>query len=279
MPGAAVPAREPNSEIAPYVAAWIRRAMEAAPPGHIPLLFLSGAQGSGKSTALHQAVSMLPEPVAAASLDDFYLKKAERAELARRISPLFETRGPPGTHDLSLLRETVAHLRAATDTSGTLIPAFDKLADDRSAREKCLSFSGRPAAIVIEGWMMGALPDAGAADAPPLNAVEAEDASGVWRRYQEDALAGDYGGLWNSADGFCHILAPGFDTVLGWRLEQEEALWQARGEAMPQERRAWAARFIQHYERITRRMLSGGRRPGADILIDAQRRVCLPHAS
>lgn len=279
MPGAATHAREPQSEIALHVAVWIHRAIDAAPAGHIPLLFLSGAQGSGKSTALRQAVSMLPEPVAGASLDDFYLTKAERAGLARRVSPLFATRGPPGTHDLALLRETVALLRGATGTSGTLIPAFDKLADDRSARETWYSFSGRPAAIVIEGWMMGALPEAGAADAPPLNAVEEEDASGVWRRYQGDALAGDYAALWDSADGFCHILAPGFDTVLGWRLEQEEALWRARGEAMPQERRAWAARFIQHYERITRRMLSGGRRPGADILIDAQRRVRPPQSS
>lgn len=276
MPGAAIPAREPQSEIAPHVAAWIRRAIDAAPSGHIPLLFLSGAQGSGKSTALRQAVSMLPEPVAKASLDDFYLTKAKRAELARRISPLLATRGPPGTHDLALLRETVASLRAATDTSETVIPAFDKLDDDRPARETWPRFSGRPAAIVIEGWMMGALPDAGAADAPPLNAVEAEDSSGAWRRYQEDALARDYAALWDSADGFCHIIAPGFDTVLGWRLEQEEALWRARGKVMPADRRAWAERFIQHYERFTRRMLSGARRPGTDIPVDAQRRVCLP---
>ncbi|MBA4228102.1 MAG: kinase [Hyphomonas sp.] len=276
MAGATPPASEPPSEIAPLVAAWIRRAVEAAPSGRIPLLFLSGAQGSGKSTALRQAVSMLPEPVAKASLDDFYLTQAERAELARRISPLLATRGPPGTHDLALLRETVARLRAATDTSETVIPAFDKLADDRAAHETWPRFSGRPAAIVIEGWMMGALPDAGAADAPPLNAVEAEDSSGVWRRFQEEALAGDYAALWDSADGFCHILAPGFDAVLSWRLEQEAALWQARGEAMPAERRAWTERFIQHYERITRRMLSGGRRPGADIPVEAQRRVRPP---
>ena len=278
MTGATAPAREPQSEIAPHVAAWIRRAIEAAPSGHIPLLFLSGAQGSGKSTALRQAVSMLPEPVAGASLDDFYLTKAERAELARRISPLLATRGPPGTHDLALLRETVASLRAATDASETAIPAFDKLADDRAARETWPRFPGRPAAIVIEGWMMGALPDAGAADAPPLNAVEAEDSSGAWRRFQEEALAGDYAALWDSADGFCHILAPGFDTVLGWRLQQEAALWQARGEAMPPERRAWTERFIQHYERVTRRMLSGARRPGTDVLIDAHRRVQPPHS-
>lgn len=268
-----------QSEIAPLIAAWIGQTIEAAAPGHVPLLFLSGAQGSGKSTALRQAITMVAAPVAGASIDDFYLTRDEREALATRISPLLLTRGPPGTHDLALLRDTIDRLRAATSGAGLEIPVFDKLIDDRAPQDIWRHFPGRPAAIVIEGWLMGALPDARAPDAPPINAVEAEDASGRWRRYQEEALAGTYAALWDQADSFCHILAPGFETVLGWRLEQEEALWRARGEEMPEHRRAWTARFIQHYERITRRMLSGERRPGADIFIDAQRRVKRAYSS
>lgn len=279
MPGPANPAGAPQSEIAPCVAEWISRAIEAAPPGHIPLLFLSGAQGSGKSTALRQAILMLNAPIAGASIDDFYLTRSERAALARHISPLFSTRGPPGTHDLSLLRATVARLRAASGEAETPIPSFDKLADDRAAPETWPGFLGRPAAIVIEGWLMGALPDEGAAKAPPLNTVEAEDPAGGWRRHQEKALAGDYAALWNEADSFCHIRAPGFDTVLGWRLEQEAGLWATDGAEMPEDRRAWVRRFIQHYERITRRMIDGGVCPGTDIPIDARRRVLPRHSS
>lgn len=258
---------------------WISREIEAAPAGHIPLLMVSGAQGSGKSTALEQAATALKAPVAIASIDDFYLTRAGRQALADTVSPLLATRGPPGTHDLPLLSATLASLRAADDAAETPVPVFEKLADDRAEPAAWRMFKGRPAAIVIEGWLMGALPDARAPDAPALNSVEAEDPAGNWRRYQEDALAGGYAALWDEADSFFHILAPGFDAVLGWRLEQEAALWRARGEPMPQDRRAWAARFIQHYERITRRMLAGARRPGTDIRINAQRELIQSPAS
>lgn len=259
--------------IAGHVRDWIQRAIDAAPEGHVPLLFLSGPQGAGKSTALAEAITGLSLPVAGASIDDFYLTHAERMELARQISPLFLTRGPPGTHDLTLLQNTIAALRKAPPGAATPVPVFDKLADDRAPVSDWRSFSGRPAAIVIEGWLMGALPDAGSAGAAAINAVEAEDRTGDWRRYQEAALAGAYRELWDTADGFCHIVPPDFACVLGWRLQQEEALWAAKSQPMPAERRDWVIRFIQHYERLTRRMIDGQRRPGAEIHIDTARAV------
>ena len=259
--------------IAGSVQTWIERAIAAAPAGHVPLLLLSGPQGAGKSTALAAAIEAISHPVAGASIDDFYLTHAERMELARRISPLFMTRGPPGTHDLTLLAKTVSTLRAAIGETETLLPVFDKLKDDRAPVSDWRNVQGRPAAIVIEGWLMGALPDARSARDAPINPVEAEDRTGDWRRHQEIALAGPYGDLWDAADGFCHIVPPDFDCVLGWRLQQEAGLWAARGEAIPDERRDWVRRFIQYYERITRRMLAGERRPGPEIFIDANRTV------
>ena len=259
--------------IAESVQSWIESAIAGAPPGHVPLLLLSGPQGAGKSTALAAAIESIEQPVAGASIDDFYLTHTERMELARRISPLFMTRGPPGTHDLTLLAKTVATLRSADGETETPLPVFDKLKDNRAPVSDWRSFTGRPAAIVIEGWLMGALPHSGSAWEAPLNPVEAEDRTGAWRRHQETALAGGYRDLWDAADGFCHIVPPDFDCVLGWRLQQEAALWDARSEAMPKERRDWVRRFIQHYERLTRRMLAGGRRPGAEIFIDANRTV------
>lgn len=262
-----------RSEITAYLAGWIAAAITDAPAGHIPLLFLSGPQGSGKSTALAEAVAALPAPVFGASIDDFYLTRTEREVLAREVSPLYITRGPPGTHDLALLRQTIAALRSADGSSTTPLPAFDKLADDRRPAAEWPAFEGRPAAIVIEGWLMGALPDPAAPRAPPINKVEAEDTSRRWRRHQEDMLAGPYSALWDMADSFFHLSPPGFGCVLGWRLQQEAGLWQARGEAMPEDRPGWAARFISHYERISRRMIDGLRRPGTELRIDAQRRV------
>lgn len=265
------------NDIAAYVQAWISEAIRTVPAGHVPLLFLSGPQGSGKSTALAEAIGGLRNHVAGASIDDFYLTHAERMDLARQASPLFRTRGPPGTHDLALLGHTIEALCIAEKKTITILPVFDKLADDRASAKRWRRFKGRPDAIVIEGWLMGALPDPFPIDdyasAPPLNAVEGEDRTGDWRRLQEDALSGPYAELWNLADSFCHIVPPGFDCVQNWRLEQEAALWAAKDRPMPSERRDWVLRFIQHYEHITRRMIDGHRRPGAEIHIDADRRV------
>ncbi len=186
---------------------------------------------------------------------------------------MFRVRGPPGTHDLALLRRVISGLRSAGKADETLIPVFDKLADDRMAARDWQTFTGRPAAIVVEGWLMGAFPDPSAPGSNPINAVEEGDFRTDWRRAQEDCLAGPYADLWDEADDFLHILAPGFETVLRWRMDQEEALWAAKGMPMPAGRIGWVHVFVQHYERITRRMQGGARRPGAVIRIDAHRRV------
>ncbi|MCA8900079.1 MAG: hypothetical protein KDA53_02400 [Hyphomonas sp.] len=261
------------SQIADHVAGWIEASIRAAAPGHVPLLFMSGPQGSGKSTALAAAIEALDESVVGTGLDDFYLRHAERMELARKVSPLFLTRGPPGTHDLLLLGQTVAALRGAGPEDVTPLPVFDKLKDDRAPVPKWREFTGRPRAIVIEGWLMGATPDPDSPMSEPLNPTEATDRTGHWRQHQEDALAEGYARLWDLGDGLLHVIPPDFDCVRAWRLQQEESLWQDKGEPMPDDRRAWVGRFIEHYERLTRRMIAGQRRPGAEVYVAADRSV------
>ena len=56
------------------------------------------------------------------------------------------------------------------------------------------------------------------------------------------------------------IAAPGFETVLSWRIEQEHALRrrldrEGRPTALTMSDEA-VARFIAHYERVTRHILS-----------------------
>ncbi|RZJ79295.1 MAG: kinase, partial [Brevundimonas sp.] len=87
---------------------WIKKADPAAPP---PILGIAGSQGSGKSTLAHDVAERFGG--ATLSLDDVYLTKAERADLAARVHPLFATRGPPGTHDLGLLHRLVDRLGRA----------------------------------------------------------------------------------------------------------------------------------------------------------------------
>ena len=234
-------------------------------PDHVPLIAIAGAQGSGKSTLAVEAAHALS--AATLSLDDVYLTKAERADLAARLHPLFAVRGPPGTHDLALLDRTLARLRGAASGDRTPLPAFDKLTDERRPETDWSVFDGRPRAVLLEGWCLGATPQDPAALADPVNTLERDhDPDGDWRRRINDALGTDYARLFATFDALLFLRAPDFDRVLDWRAEQEASL---TGGPVAPKRRAELARFVQHFERITRHMLTGG--VAADVVVELDR--------
>lgn len=250
---------------------WIdTRIAEASAP---PVLMISGAQGIGKSTVL-RAIAARPQPrVAVLGIDDFYLPAKARQRLAREVHPLCATRGPPGTHDLTLLHECIAALQNAAAGQTVPVPRFSKPTDDRLPPDDWAGIPSRPDAIIVEGWLMGVLPDPAAPDLPPLNLLEAqEDREGIWRAWQEMALAGEYGRFWDCADAFLHLRAPSFSVVTEWRSQQEEGNLGLAPGSLPPERRAWVARFVQHYERLTRRVLAGHCHPGATLMLDKDRK-------
>ena len=236
-----------------------------ARPGHVPLIAIAGAQGSGKSTLAAAAATHLS--CAALSLDDVYLTRAGRADLAARLHPLFAVRGPPATHDLGLLDQTLARLRAAAPGDRTALPAFDKLADDRRPRTDWPIFEGRPRAVLLEGWCLGATPQGPAELSESINDLERiDDPDAVWRRAINHSLATRYARLFATFDALLFLEAPAFDRILDWRVEQEAGLLGIGPAAMPGARRTELARFIQAFERITRHMLAGG--VTADIVIE-----------
>jgi D-glycerate 3-kinase len=105
--------------------------------------------------------------------------------------------------------------------------------------------------VVFEGWCVGARPQAPEALAEPVNALERRhDPAGVWRAFVNAALAGPYQALFAGIGLQALLLAPGFEAVLGWRLQQEHEL-RAQRRAVGQSD-AEIAVFIQHYERLTR---------------------------
>ena len=239
-----------------------------ARPGHVPLIAIAGSQGSGKTT-LARAVAARTG-AAHLSLDDVYLTHAERQVLARTVHPLFATRGPPGTHDLALLHRVIAALSAAGPDDRTPLPVFDKLADDRLPPEAWPVFTGRPVAILLDGWCLGASPQDAAALAAPVNALERDrDADGRWRRAVNDRLAGPYRALFARFDALLFLQAPGLDVVLDWRCEQEAGLMGLAPAGLPAARRARVAGFIEYFERITRSMIDGG--VAADVVLGLSR--------
>lgn len=246
------------AELAARIAGWQRAA------GRPLLVGLSGAQGSGKSTVAAGIAAALAAdglPTSILGLDDVYLTRADRLALAERVHPLLATRGPPGTHDLELAHEVLDALLAGRSVA---VPRFDKPADDRAPVADWPVVEA-PAVVLFEGWCVGARPltDWSA----PINALEAEeDSDGRWRAHVAASLAGRYAALWERLDRLTLLQAPDWPTVCGWRAEQEERSNAGSMDA------AALARFMMHYERLTRAMLAAP--PAADlaIMLDAGRR-------
>lgn len=237
-----------------------------------PVIAIVGAQGSGKTTLARAAADRFG--AAQISIDDVYLTRAEREALAREVHPLFAHRGPPGTHDLGLLQRLIDDLSAAGPDDETAIPDFDKRGDDRWPADRWRRFRGRPSAILIDAWCLAALPEDAAALARPINALERDhDPDGGWRRAVNGFVAGPYAAFAARFDAVLFLRAPGFEVVLDWRGQQEADLLGVAPADLPAAERARLAGFIQYFERVTRRMLSGGVRADVTATLDRNRAV------
>ena len=239
---------------------------------------LCGPQGCGKSTLVGLVTRLLRGrglATANLSLDDLYLTQAERVALVEQVHPLLRTRGVPGTHDVGLGLTVLDDLALA---GPTLIPRFDKAADDRAPMSGWSRFEGPAAVVLLEGWCVGARPQPDAALAAPVNALEREeDPAATWRTFANSALAGGYVELFARIDLLAMMTAPDFATVRAWRGEQERRLGERlQGEGRDPARAmddAALDRFVAHYQRLTEWIAQD--LPGrADIAIglDADRR-------
>jgi D-glycerate 3-kinase len=236
----------------------------------VPVVGIAGPQGSGKTT-LVQACAASQAGVAFFSLDDVYLSKQARQSLAMRVHPLFATRGPPGTHDVALFQATLDMLQKADPDSRTAIPSFDKVTDDVTLRSRWTQFVGRPNLILIDGWCLGAgTQDPAQLKAPVNKLEEREDPNAAWRNAVNDYLFTPYQEMFARLDAVLYLRPPGFEVVHDWRCQQEEGLL---GRLLTAGDRTRIDRFIQHYERITRHMIEGGRRADIEICLDARRNV------
>lgn len=238
------------------LAQWTVERIDAGKP---PLVLgLSGLQGSGKSTLATQLVAAVAArgiDAVGLSLDDAYLTREQRRQLALEVHPLFATRGVPGTHDLALLHATLDALAHASPDTPAAVPRFDKGSDDRLPTAAWTRVARAPRLVVLEGWCLGVPPQPPEALQAPVNDLERdEDADGRWRRHVNAALAGDYAALWSRLDRLLVLQAPSFDVVRGWRDEQEIALRNA--DAPHAMSPAAMDRFIAHFERLSRHALA-----------------------
>ena len=260
------PGREVTDLLAPPLLARLQRSRSR------PFLYgLCGAQGSGKSTAakgVQRRLATAGFSAAILSIDDLYLSGERRAELARTVHPLLRTRGVPGTHELAPAWTAIS---AAAEPGPFRLPRFDKASDEPCAPEAWAMVQGPVDVLILEGWCVGASPQAPASLVEPGNALERdEDTDGRWRTWVNAQLAGGYQRLFARIDMLAMIAAPDFDVVAAWRREQEHALRRSLEAAGRDASRTLSdegvERFVQHYERITRHMLD--EMPGrADVVV------------
>ncbi len=235
---------------------------------------ICGAQGSGKSTlseGLAGRLTLTGLKVAILSLDDLYLPASARPV---GLSPLFATRGVPGTHDVALGERVFTGLKASKTTR---LPRFDKAIDSPAAVEDWPEITA-PDVIIFEGWCVGARPEAPDRLMTPLNALERQDEGGSWRQAVNAALGGGYAHLFGHIDRLVLLSAPSFEVVRDWRIEQEHSLRSRLRQEGREGSKVMSdddiAIFVQHYQRLTEHILRT--MPGyADLTLrlDAKRQL------
>ena len=209
------------------------------------------------------------------SLDDFYLTKNQRRQLAREQHPLLVTRGVPGTHDASWLQRSLEAMHAGqsrhqgdireTTLAQLSLPSFDKGRDDRAGQHEV-----QAQVLVLEGWCVGVSGQSDSALRVAANRLEEdEDPHGHWRGWVNEQIDAHYLPCWQHVDYWLQLQAPSFDQVLQWRAEQELSI--------PEPLRMGKAaleRFIQHYERLTRwQWQCTPLSPGIQVLLDEQHQI------
>ena len=231
------------------------------------LVGLCGAQGSGKTTFTKFLSEWIAREagvaIAGISLDDYYLSRAERRELASSVHPLFITRGVPGTHDVKLANNTIDSLLFSEPGTQLVLPSFDKYLDDVAPSDTWETRTGPLEIVLFEGWCVGARPQHPHELEEAVNSLEAEeDREGIWRKYVNKQLETTYARFFSRLDALIMFRVPSFSQVLEWRGLQQDKLAAAKG-GTKQQNKSDAdvgglnlSRFIAHYERLTRHMLT-----------------------
>ncbi|MBD0409922.1 HAD-IIB family hydrolase [Pseudoalteromonas distincta] len=242
---------------------------------------INGCQGSGKTTLADFLVTWFskntPLNSVALSIDDFYLAKQARTDLAKDVHPLFTTRGVPGTHDVALMNSTITNLLAGEVI--VPLPRFNKHEDDSVPASDWLTNEKPVDIVILEGWCVGSEPQPLFSLSEPLNELEQQfDKEGVWRRCVNSCLANEYKAVFNLIDYTVMLKAPSFSDVFTWRQEQEQKLIAKKGEGSGTMTNEQLVYFISHFERITRENLNTlSAKANALIELDSNRDISGMH--
>ena len=219
---------------------------------------LTGGQGSGKSTISNILKIILKNGfnlnTVIFSIDDFYKTFNERRKMSIKVSPLFITRGVPGTHDTNLLYDCIKNLKKSSFKSID-IPKFDKAIDDRLPKSSWQKIKKKPDIVIFEGWCVGGLPQKNKDLIKPINTLEKEkDKKRIWRNKVNEEIKFKYKKIFKLIDSNIFLQVPSFKHVFEWRFLQEKKLrLSSKGKKIMT--KSQVKEFIMFYERLTKHML------------------------
>lgn len=244
------------------------------------MLGLSGVQGSGKSTIvthLQDALVACGYRTAQLSLDDLYWTFGDQCTLASAGNALWATRGQFGTHDTILADSVFSVLRRNSPGGRLKLPSYDKSRHegrgDRVSEAYWPEIDLPIDVLIFEGWGVGfealselelteAYEHARATGEGQLSRHDMRDLCAV-----NDALR-EYGRAFMGRahlDALVVLQASETAWVYDWRLQQEHALWIARGTGMTDtEVRAFVDRYYTSYELYLPQTLAGFFTHGGD---------------
>ena len=222
------------------------------------IIGLTGGQGSGKSTISKILKIILKENynlnTVIFSIDDFYKTLKERESMSRKVSPLFLTRGVPGTHDTQMLLKCLLKLKK-TNFQKLQIPKFDKSIDDRVPKNKWQKVNKKPNIAIFEGWCVGAEPQKKMDLLVPINTLEKDkDKKRIWRNRVNQELRNKYNKIFRLIDKIIFLKVPSFKHVYKWRFLQEKKL-KIISKGKKTMTNLQIKSFIMFYERLTKHML------------------------
>ena len=219
---------------------------------------LTGGQGSGKSTISNILKIILKEnynlKTVIFSIDDFYKTLKEREIMSKKISPLFLTRGVPGTHDTKMILNCIKQLQN-TKFKKIMIPKFNKAIDDRVSKKNWLTVTTKPHIVIFEGWCVGVEQQKNKDLLIPINELEKyQDKKRIWRNRVNQELKKNYKKIFRLIDKIIFLKVPSFNHVFKWRLLQEKKLRISfKGKKIMSDNQI--KKFIMFYERLTKHML------------------------
>ncbi len=222
------------------------------------IIGLSGGQGAGKSTITGILKLILKKKyglnICVFSIDDFYKTKNERLRMSKKKHPLFITRGVPGTHDITLLNQTIRKLKQKKFRT-VLIPKFDKSKDDRYRKNKWQKIKIKPDIIIFEGWCVGTTHQNNSELKRPINLIEKKyDENLKWRKTVNNLIKKRYKNIFNKIDKLVFLKVPHFNYIIKWRWLQEQKM-KLTTKSKKTMSKTEVKKFIMFYERLTKHMI------------------------